>query len=67
MVLNGEQAHSGRLTAGRAPFEAIIAAGQAAAATTKTCHNTPQAGQPGRYLALGALSSPDAWPLPAWA
>jgi hypothetical protein len=26
-----------------------------------------EAVQPGRYLALGAWSSPDAWSLPAWA
>jgi hypothetical protein len=65
VVLNGERAHSGRLTAGRTPFEAIIGAGQDAAATTKTCRTTPEAVQPGRYLAVGASSSPDAWSLPA--
>ena len=45
---NGERAHRGRLTAGRAPLEASIGAGQAAAATTKTCRTTPQGIQPGR-------------------
>lgn len=32
VVLNGERAYSGRLTAGRAPFEAVIGAGHDAAA-----------------------------------
>jgi hypothetical protein len=33
--------------------------------STKTCRTTPRAVQPGRYLAVGAPSSPDAWSLPA--
>ena len=32
---------------------------------TELCRNTLEAVQPGRYLALGAPSSPDAWSPPA--
>jgi transposase len=63
----GAGARRGRLPAPRAPLQASIAAGHAAAATTNRCRTTPVAGWPGRYLAVGAWSSPDAWSLPAWA
>lgn len=33
--------------------------------STTTCRIIPRAVQPGRYLAVGAPSSPDAWSLPA--
>ena len=33
--------------------------------STKRCRTTPRAVQPGRYLAVGAPSSPDAWSPPA--
>jgi hypothetical protein len=33
--------------------------------SAKTCRTTLRAVQPGRYLAVGAPSPPDAWPLPA--